>query len=452
MIERRRLQAVVVVLSICVLTVPQFYLPMVRMLEDHDEPHQLVVSVPAREEVRLLTYDPFLGRFGNQIMQLEWLYRMAHLTNRSLRLPKVHSKETYLGMPSSVRTMHQEYTVWDRRLLASSPVPLVFNLESQWDNDDDIPDECVWDNNEKYVVTWLLRVNNLHVCKKRVHFKLNHGLVNQYRSDTRQFGIDPLFFWKHMFFAGPIVESAQRFLRTNFPNQVTLGYHARTWREARATQEKVMNRVCGPGTLHVPQDILKYLNMREICQCRIPDRTLGTKLSYHDPGVLMNMWNSLHLHKTCEVFSSHTVSQLTNRTLVELKQKGFFLATDHDDREIDRIFRDLGAVMYPLPVSNERTKQVQFPELGDASISPHSKFAPMLEYLVVDLVTLTLTQEFVGVPLSTLTRMVCYWREGFLGKTSEMCQILKLRTHSTRCYEANCSHMRLRSGCCGDLT
>jgi hypothetical protein len=65
---------------------------------------------------RYLIFDLYRGRFGNQILQMEWVYRVAAMTNRTLVFRAPHKEYDFVGLPFA---LYPGYTVWVRFTFSS---------------------------------------------------------------------------------------------------------------------------------------------------------------------------------------------------------------------------------------------------------------------------------------------------------------------------------------------
>jgi hypothetical protein len=158
-------------------------------------------------------------------------------------------------------------------------------------------------------------------------------------------------------------------------------------------------------------------------------------------------WKDTHMKEACDVSLAYNVSLLLNRSQEELRTYKFFAATDHNAQgAIDASLTAMGAIMFdPARLPMEGLEHVLRLE------EPWNNHGLKMQFLLLDLAALVLVDEFVGVPVSSLTRSVCYWRaaRGRPGR-DDMCGVLALQNISPRCSEAVCDPKI--ADCCGGET
>lgn len=346
---------------------------------------------------------------------MEWVYRMAKMTNRTLVLERSQIEETFSGYPDTWGA--HEYSLWDVDLLRQSPVKLL--LPGEFTTLPEAHAKCAWTDESTYLATWMFRANQRSECHGRIHLATSKGIPSEYRTDTREFGVDPMLFWTYVRFRPSLFAFAKAELRRMLGSEEPqVGVHARTFRESRSSQQYVNDRVCGPQSRTTAQILAERLSSRKQCGCPVPG------IVYED---VEAKWNELRLNETCDLTLPNALAGITNHTSLDLLQRGFFMATDHEDRQVDELFVQRGAKMFDF---------TKLPQAGGSS-SVDPSWIRAVEPLSLDLAALITTREFFGVPASSLTRAVCSWRMS-MGKRSPMCELYRYRTFSARCSERLC--------------
>jgi hypothetical protein len=216
--------------------------------------------------------------------------------------------------------------------------------------------------------------------------------------------------------------------------------HARSWREANSQEAKVIARVCGPQTSEMPHKLASRVNQAtRNCECR--EQQIRSPHSHEviTPASVHALWAKWSLKSTCEVHKVETVSAISHRSMGELKEHGILIATDHENKTVDAMFIAMGGILSP------KTRQLpaEFALDGgdgnddDEEVKSIRDLAPGLFGLLVDLTVQSLVDEFIGVPASSLTRVVCMWRRARYNKTSDLCTLLDILTISDDCNELN---------------
>ncbi|KAH9253942.1 hypothetical protein BASA81_008066 [Batrachochytrium salamandrivorans] len=313
---------------------------------------------------------------------------MAKMTNRTLVLERPRIEETFAGFPETWGA--HEYSLWDVDLLKQSPVQLL--LPGEFTTLFEPHANCVWKDDATYLATWIFHTNQLEECHGRIHLATFNGIPSEYRTDTREFGVDPMLFWTYVRFRPNLFAFAklelQQMLGSEEPQ---VGIHARTFRESHNSQQRVNDKVCGPQSRTTAQILAKRLNSRKQCGCPILD------ILYDD---VEAKWDELRLNETCDLTLPNALPAITNHTSLDLLQHGFFMATDHEDEQVDELFVKRGAKMFNF---------TKLPKAHGLSTIP-LEWINAVEPLSLDLVALITTREFYGVPASSLTRAVCSWR------------------------------------------
>ncbi|KAH9251932.1 hypothetical protein BASA81_010136 [Batrachochytrium salamandrivorans] len=382
---------------------------------------------------RFLMYDLYRGRFGNQIVQMEWAYRLAFATNRTLVMVKPFKEYQFVGMPF-LNSQDSEYSIWDVDLLDKGPVRIHFHQQFNWTGPAPT-EQCTWTEKDgKFVVTWAMAHTDLPECHQVLRIRSRKGLITPHRTDTREFGVDPLLFWKHVQFNPKVFAWANKLLKDMLPSRdgslQRLGLHARTFRETGTTQTRVLEQVCGPKLMRIPMEISRDLRQRERCGCAVAEAVNPqTGENWLEVG-LERHWKEIHMLGTCDVSIVANLTKLMHRSVVDLQRHGFFAATDHNAHGfMDKVLVEMGGRMINF------TTALPIPGMEQAV---EIDFALKNQNLVLDLAMLILVDEFVGVPVSSLSSSVCLWRRAMDRPSSDMCEVLYLATHSPRCTEHGC--------------
>lgn len=249
------------------------------------------------------------------------------------------------------------------------------------------------------------------------------------------------------------MSEARRFYAHVLETRVTnrslgvLGFHARTWREAKADKEKATHRVCMPGTLKIRDTALNNARARARCRC-----TAAPWLQSWNTSTVLEVWQSRRVEDSCLSHTPAVVERWVGRSTGQLRDGGFIVATDHDAREIDAMFASLGATTYDAYNSSTGVTLVRY-EGGEEKTTTtrnaeeektghraaFEKLRKHKEPLLIDLALMVMADRFVGTPCSSLTKAVCQWRHVEGRHLDEVCELLDVITFSDRCVDMVCS-------------
>lgn len=422
-----------------------------------------------------VTFESYPGRFGNQVWQFDWAYRVAKLLNRTLILPTWNTFGQYIGFPNMNKLNH--VTLWDMEYINATLNPRKAEVEVIYEVDafdrglikpvQDLPFACVWNDSHRLLAHWALNAAK-QGCDEQIHFKSGTGLLGPYRTDTRSFGIDPGLFFKSLRIKSWIEQDINAMMDRAFQTHMSnssgsnsvLGMHVRSWERERKNKrpDDPSLRICVPHTAFVLnriKDHARYIHNK--CGCdvesvRFPGRPWNKSM-------LDDVWTKNHLSSTCTLYLPESVALVTGRSLDELKNNKFVLAIDHENATLDRYFHDLGGVYLdsrPIlkrfyenigesPGSFNDTEPNRVAYLFDQALQREDdikfELLRMKRYnhnlfpVLVDLVSLSKADFFVGLPSSSLSRHICMWRRSIYNKMNDYCVLMDLLTISNSCFD-----------------
>lgn len=398
----------------------------------------------AQRDTQFITFEQFGGRLNNQLLTLDWVFRLSLAFHRTLYLPtNVKKEEHWIGLPENKLEEDMGSSLWDfTRLRKRFNFITTYDLEipslNQYSyplrqSPDNIDPKCVWSYKlvEKHpewknLVTWAGWASQQLECKTRIHFTTSDGLVHAYRTDTRRLGVGPFVFWNAMTPAIRLHRTVDEFL-SKYPHRTSIGIHSRS------------HNSYGPGNIQRAMQSCKrlierplkhaktYLQTRRRCCDTIQTSDVDVDV---DVDVLFKERLLLDM---CNITSN--VMDLAIDLAGGEKLSQFILASDHENSAVDKMVYDTYS-------------GISFD--GYTGITPNEKktlsnpsWRRNIQEVLLDILILIKTDVFFGNPGSTLTQSVCMWRnahsqKGMIIESSNACGLILLSTGANTCDSIEC--------------
>lgn len=438
-----------------------------RFKKPDDSPHSSVHSssgvdwdTPA--DKGFITFERFPGRLNNQLITYDWTFRISKAYRRRLFITTPTKRELWIGLPRTKSEEEENVAIWDISYLRNQ-FDFVMEYDAAYAEDaqnkalldaeiSSLPEHCVWQygRDPKVLTKFLDKVNTDPACR-RIHFKTGQGLVHPKRTDTRKFGVGPLYFWSALRPAPYLQRLTDRFIgrvREQNDGKFLIGVHSRNHNSYNEPEEKALRRCARLANKPVDAAV-GYVNTYAKC-CRRPHAVFNP-LTPEYPLLpiadinLLKLFEDLQLDKLCKI-DEHYMD------FFELNDTNLFkvvLSSDHENKVVDDLmYGKYEAVSFDLAQEILTTRPVEGPTLdtgiSDAEVAQLERWRKNIEIVLADMLTVAKTDFFHGGLSSTVSHVICFWRLVFFeqqGKEekSNFCNLLLLSTGGYECEDISCS-------------
>jgi len=397
----------------------------------HREDQEAAKAIEEKEQRSFMTFERFRGRLNNQLLNLDWAFRISLALRRTLFIDSrtVHH-ENWIGLPETLEEELHGTSLWNTLRLRSK-----FQFVTEYDIDPEthpviskdyttLPQTCVWSYalvseypEWKNIALWAKQASKRPECLSRIHFHTSDGLVHPYRTDTRAMGVGQFTFWKLIRPTDYLVRVAKQFYWESFKNRPVLAIHTRSHNSYGPEHFARSLKRCLRLVAKPLQHAHAFRQSAEKVCSDAHYKSLQDSDPFRDwywPAELQNIdaiYQARLLEDTCNITPAMVDLALSYaKSHVEYPEDlGLFLASDHENPAVDELLYGLGAKSYTYDaeaVSKGDPARQVFTEEGRS----HHDWRQNIQGVLLDMLLLVESDVFFGNPGSTLTQVVCFWR------------------------------------------
>ncbi len=390
----------------------------------------------ARQLRAFLTLTKYPARLNNQLLTMDWAFRVAHGLGRTLLWRTDDSgsgqeQEKWIGLPESAAEEAHNTSLWDMprlrerfQFLTDYDVaashgslgahPVLGRAVEQLDP------ACVWryalvdrEPRWKNIAVWAHWADAQPQCADRIHVDSSDGLVHPYRTDTRFLGVGPLDFWAAMRPSAHLVQVAQGFLRASFQGRPLLGIHARSHNSNGPREAEKGRRTCKRLEEKPLAHALNRIRGRAK-RCEEPpesDPQPAPVIAWPSYAAdLEAIFKQRRLADMCDMLPE-TVDYALRfaRNALGTDNVTVFLATDHENAAVDELVYRIGGKSYVYAAKAVYAADPNRAKHPDEANS-RMPWRDNIQGVLLDMLMLSMVDVFFGNPGSTLTQTVCMWR------------------------------------------